>query len=209
MRQCALALVSALILCVPGCYGSDVPLASSEKSTIEPELLGNWFHVVEPTDDQAESFIPEKPTRDQVESFAHVTSTGARAKLFVLLKIMKFNDHEYFACWQEPDDTSLLPVRAYSVTVGETKILNVKSIRADVEETVFWFFKYEVTDKGRLVLQMMNGGSPLLKGKKFKTSEEFMAFVKEHLTDETLFGKPVEFTRTTAELELHMTVKKD
>jgi len=185
MRRCALALVSALMLCVPGCYESKVPLASSEKSTIEPALLGDWMQVVEPA----------KNTGDEAESPS-------------LLRIMKFNDHEYCACWQEVNDHKAILYRAYSVAVGDTKIVNVQFIGKEDHNIVFVFFKYTVTDKGRLVLQMMNGESPLLKDKEFKTSGEFMTFVKEHLADETLFRDSIEFQKTEG-LELHMTQEKD
>ena len=185
MRRCALALVSALILCVPGCYVSDVPLSSSEESAIDSELLGGWIEVVKPNEE-----------------------TGERAELPILVGITQFNDHEYLACWQEAAGPDSTVARAYSVTVGDAKILNVQLIVRDQPHGAFMFFKYAFLDKDRLVLQMMNGGSPPLKDKEFKTSEEFMAFIKEHLADETLFGEPVEFKRAEG-LKVRVTIEKD
>ena len=185
MRVCALALVSALILCVPGCYVSGVPLASSEESAIDPALLGGWIEVLGPDEE-----------------------TGEREELPTLLRIGKFNDHEYLACWQRAAGLDSTVARAYSVAVGDARILNVQVVGRDEPHAAFMFFKYAFPDKGRLVLQMMNGGSPLLKDRKFETPEEFRAFIKKHLADETLFGEPAEFRRAEG-LKVRVTIEKD
>jgi len=174
-------MVALVIFHLPGCFESKVPMASSEKSKIEPKMVGDWTQVVD---------------------------KKGKAKPF-RLRIAKFNEREYFVTWGQKGEDAVT-TRAYSVNVGDIRILNVQNIdpAADDDERTFLFFKYKISADGSLTAQILNGDCPLLKEKTFKTSAEFMAFMKKNIGDKTLFADPMTFKKAKG-LELRIAAKDD
>jgi len=180
-RTCLIAMVALVIFHLPGCFESKVPMASSEKSKIEPKMVGDWIGVVEEKDKQ-------KPFR---------------------LRIAKFNEREYFVTWAQKGEDAVT-TRAYAVNVGDLLIMNVQNIdpAAEDDERTFLFFKYKISADGSLVVQILDGDCPLLKEKTFKTSAEFMAFMKKNIGDKTLFADPMTFKNAEG-LKLRIVIEND
>ena len=180
-RTCLIAMVALVIFHLPGCFESKVPMASSDKAKIEAKMVGDWTQVVEKDGKR-------KPFR---------------------LRIAKFNEREYFVSWGKENNNAAM-TRAYSVNVGDVQILNVQNIdpAADDDERTFLFFKYKISPDGSLVAEILNGDCPLLKEKTFKTSAEFMAFMKKNIGDETLFADPMTFKKAKG-LKLRIVAKDD
>jgi len=180
-RTCLIAAVALVIFHLPGCFESKVPMASSEKSKIEPKMVGDWTQVFDKKD-------KAKPFR---------------------LRIAKFNEREYFVSWAQKGEDAVT-TRAYAVSVGDVLIMNVQNIDPadDDDERTFVFFKYKISPDGSLAAQILNGDCPLLKEKTFETSAEFMAFMKKNIGDKTLFTDPITFKNAEG-LELRITAKND
>ena len=180
-RTCLIAMVALVIFHLPGCFESKVPMASSDKSKIEPKMVGDWIQVVEKKD-------KAKPFR---------------------LRIAKFNERECFVTWGQKGEDAVT-TRAYAVNVGDVRIMNVQNIdpAAEDDERTFVFFKYKISADSSLVVQILDGDSPLLKEKTFKTSAEFMAFMKKNIGDKTLFTDPMTFKKAE-DLELRIAAKDD
>jgi hypothetical protein len=181
MKKTWMVAAAAVVLAVvSGCFESKVPMASSDNSKIEPKLTGTWVQA----GDKAKKETPWG------------------------IKVAKFNKHEYFISFGEVGKDAAL-TRAWSVAVGNVQVMqtmNVQSIEDD--ERTFLFFKYAIGADGALRVQILDGGSPLLKGKEFKTSAEFMGFMEKNIDDKTLFGEPMLFKKTK-DLELCFTARDD
>jgi len=77
--------------------------------------------------------------------------------------------------------------------VNFINVQNIKDPEAGQRE--FIFFKYAFSDVGQLVLEAISQ-KPLLKDRKFSSSEQFRQFVKKHLGNKNLLMKPVRFKRS-------------
>lgn len=180
-RTCLIAMVALVIFHLPGCFESKVPMASSEKSKIEPKMVGDWTQVVD--------------KKGKANPFR--------------LRIAKFNEREYFVSWGQKGEDAVT-TRAYAVKVGDVLIMNVQNIDPgdDDDERTFLFFKYKISADGSLVTQILDGDNPLLKEKTFKTSAELMAFMTKNIGDKTLFADPMTFKKTE-DLKLRIAIEND
>ena len=181
MRKIGLIAVAAVLVgTFSGCYESKVPMATSEKSTIEPKLVGAWIQVMDEKDDGEPMF----------------------------LIVAKLNEREYVVSWAKQDDDATL-TRAYSVKVGDVDIMNVQNIASGVDdERTYVFFKYKVSADGLLAVQILNGGHDLLEDKEFATPAEFMTFMKKHVNEAKLFNEPITFKKNE-NLELRIVERED
>ncbi len=159
-----------------GCYESKVPLASSDKSTIDSRLLGSW------------------------------KSAGGKHDEVWNLIVLKYSDREYLVSWAEDGkDSEAIVTRAYSSRVGDAHIMNVQNIMDEEKDyRTYVFFRYTFSQEGRLIVRPISE-KPLLKGRKFATSEKFREFVAKNLDNKALYmEETVEFTRREEELEIRL-----
>ena len=178
-RTCLIAMIALVIFHLPGCFESKVPMASSEKSKIDSDLVGDWIQVVEKKD---------KPFK---------------------LRIAKFNEREYFVSWaQREKDAAMARTYSVNVGgVQILNVQNINPVYDDDERT-FLFFKYRISPDGSLATQTLNGHCPLLKEKTFETPAEFMAFMKKNIGDKTLFADPMTFKKAEG-LKLRIAIEND
>ena len=157
-------LIAALAM--GGCYESEVPIASSDASVIDPDLVGAWEH-----------FDPD--------------NDGSMALLF-----LQFDDREYFVRYDAEDwggDTFTVRCRAYIVPANGVPFLNVQAIEDDEEnERLFWLFRYAIEEDGTLTMRMVD--EKLLKPSP-QTSEELRALIEQNLENDDLYGDPGTFRR--------------
>lgn len=119
--------VLVFVAIVSGCYESKVPIASSENSSIDLQLLGSW-----------KSEHPETQTSEK-------------------LLFLKFNDHEYFAEYLEHDEDDVERFRAYKVMVDDIPFLNAQNIgEQEDDEKSYSFFRYSFSEDGELILKMVS-----------------------------------------------------
>jgi len=168
MKHAVEAICMALGLIVQGgCYESQLPLGPSGQTAVDEKLVGGWLQV--PDDQNADN-----PVR---------------------LAVIKFNQHEYFAVWRWKKGPDCIVTRAYCTPVDGVNFLNVQNIKdPEAQQREFIFFKYAFSDEGQLILEAVSQ-KPLLKDRKFDSSEQFRQFVKQHLDDKDLLMKPVRFKR--------------
>ena len=111
----------------------------------------------------------------------------------VRVVVRKFTDREYFVSFAFGDDQAAL-ARAYSVTIDGVRFMNLQNVNsANGEDRTFIFARYELTDDKLVVRFIQN--KPLLEGRRFESSEAFRRFVKDHLENEELYVKAVQFWR--------------
>jgi hypothetical protein len=131
MRSTAARIASLLIVVgvSSACYESSVPL-SSPTSGLDSKLLGLWRCV--PGD---------KTSADSAK-----------------LRIVAFDEHQYFADWTDDDranDDQVTRYRAYASVIGSTTLLNVQELKDTTAARGRWMFlRYVLPSADRLTLSV-------------------------------------------------------
>jgi len=178
------ACITLGLVFLGGCYESPLPLGPSGQTAVDEKLIGGWLQVP----DRKNAGNADNPVR---------------------LAVIKFNQHEYFAVWRWKKGPDCIVTRAYCTPVDGVNFINVQNIKdPEAGQREFIFFKYAFSDDGQLVLEAISQ-KPLLKDRKFDSSEQFRQFVKRHLDDKNLLMKPVRFKRSDqVTLDVAITEKK-
>ncbi len=160
-------VLALLFVCIfiAGCYESTVPLSSPKTSKIDKKLVNYWRSIPEEKDEKN-----------------------------ILLAIFKINENEFLLNWQEGNDGNTIMARGFITKINNTNIINVQNIASlKKNERTYFFFKYTMNNLGNLRVQILSDDSPLLKNKKFKSSEKFYNFIKENISNDKLFGRIIKF----------------
>ncbi|NQT39962.1 MAG: hypothetical protein HQ581_20885 [Planctomycetes bacterium] len=175
-RAIAGLCLAAATMTLAGCYESKVPLAPSDKSTIDSRLLGCW------------------------------KSAGGKHDEVWNLIVLKYSDREYLVSWAEDGkDSEAIVTRAYSSRVGDAHIMNVQNIMDEEDDQrTFIFFRYSFSKDGRLIVRPISE-KPLLEDREFESSEKFRELVAKNIDNKKLYmEETVEFTRCKEELEIRL-----
>jgi len=168
-------LVLAIAFALGGCYESKVPMASSEGSTLDPNLVGRWKAIV---------------TEDD--------TTPAE------MLILKFNDNEYYVRYQEEEEVTRcraymvmvdgVPfINLQLIAVEELdKKGHIRFLKED--ERTFLFFRYSLSKDDVLTLKMVS--DDFVKTE-FKSSKALYEFIKKNLKNEKLYVEPFRFIKTS------------
>ncbi len=136
---------------------------SKPSSKIDQRLIGNWVKI------------------------------EGKYEKSILLLFRKFNDNEYFIAWKEGDDKTQI-AGGFNTKISDTNIINVHGVESlETKERTYVFCKYDFTEKGSLVIDILSSDYPELKGKKFKTSKDFEKFIRKNISQKGLFEESIEF----------------
>ena len=164
-----ISLFLLLLFCfgVIGCYDSAVPLSSSKGAEIDERLIKNWIQV------------PEEGKESEYR-----------------LAVYKFNENEYFVVWsREGKDKYTVITRGFITDYGKIKFMNIHDITSEGEDQrKYCFFRYDINEKGNLVVRYIEKDSPLLEGKKLETQKDLYGFVSKNIDNDKLYhNKHYEF----------------
>jgi hypothetical protein len=168
MRPLSRAAVLTSLVFLSACLESAVPLAPSEKATLDPALLGQW----EPEGDESEE---------------------ANA-----LEVLQFDDRQYFVRLTKPrkKDEEPLNCRAFITKVGGVSIINLLNISSpEGKERTYLYFKYSLGADGILTVTALEDD---IRPTPPPTSRALYAYVEKNLKNEKLYGRISRFRRAAA-----------
>lgn len=155
------------ILFLYGCYESVIPLSETPSSQVDTRLIKNWTNI---------------PKNNKEKGIS--------------LLLRKFNENEYLVAWKKGEDDTVI-ARGFNSKINNTNIINLQGIDTlEKKDRTFVFFKYEINDKGLLLVSMLSNDYADLKGKKFKSSKEFTDFIQKNISQNGLFEDSIEFKPT-------------
>lgn len=174
------ALLITLLLLLVGCYESEVPMAQSGQTKINQQMLGDW-------------------------QFTGGTGhNGQEIKgLDLLIKIRKFNDHDYFVEWYEEESgpgskrSHTYWFRAYAVLVDGISFMNGQFIKQmEKADRRFTYCRYSLSEAGILTLHTLN--HDMLSDQKLDTSKALYAFIRKNVNDDKLYTATIHLKRVKA-----------
>ena len=168
----ALRLFSLSLLLIMGCHDSSVPLGPPDNAPTIPSITGTW----EPLDMEEEEGD-------------------------VLMKIMQFNDHEYyieFTCYETEDDNpETMHIRAYITPLGDRLFANVQAIDEEMDDRDYMIFWFELTNDDLISTVMIDEDMSHI-----KTSEELVSFVSELIENDYLEQEEImQYRRLAVEVD--------
>lgn len=150
-------------------YTSEVPISSSDKSVIDPKLLGKWFGAE--TDIENENLI--KKSDDFIE-------------------LLDFNAKEYALMFTSPEGTMLF--RMHNSKIKEMSIFNIFPISNDAQDEPVWFFCEVDNVNDEMASVRFISDSLKQQFSKSKELEKFLTKNFDKLQKEWL-SEPVQFYR--------------
>jgi len=161
-----LVLIPTLFLY--GCYESEVPLSENPALKVDMRLIRSWISISD-----------ENNTKG------------------ISLLLRKFNEYEYLAAWKKGEDDTTVIARGFNTKINNTNIISLQNIESFQEkDRTYVFIKYAFNEKGNLVVNILSDDYADLKGKKFKSPEDFNDFVKKNTSQKGMFGDSIEFKLT-------------
>jgi len=146
-----------------GCYESPVPLAPPSEAVVDTRLLGRW------------------------EAVASEDRQGGD------LLVLRFNERELYARFQEEEGDETEHYRAYVVALDGARFLNAQDIEAgDVDHRPFFLFRYDIGPDSVLTLRMVSGRSF---DKPIENAARLRRFIRANLENERLYESPDRFRR--------------
>lgn len=162
-------LVLSSVIFLYGCYESEIPLSKYPQSKVDERLLGSWTSITD----------------------------GAEFDVKTYLIVQKFNENEYLIAWKEGGDDDSNIKRGFNTKFNNINIMNLQDI-IDPEdgERTYTFSKYEINEKGHLVVGILSEDYANLDKMKFKSSKELYNYVKKNISKNGLFEDSLEFELT-------------
>ena len=107
------------------CYESELPLSPSGQVKVDPALIGTW------------KCTPDPPKSTDVAE----------------LRVVAFDEHQYYLEWQEGADTDRY--RAYASRVDGSTLLNVRELFATASDVKWVFLRSRLDPPARLRLSLV------------------------------------------------------
>ena len=176
-----IAMLLLMLFCfgVIGCYDSAVPLSSSREAEIDKRLIKNWIQV------------PEEGKESEYK-----------------LAVYQFNEKDYFITWSKEGNNKYTVIsRGFITSFGKINFMNIQDITSEDDQRRYCFFRYDINEKGNLVVRYLEKESFLLEDKNFATEEALYEFVKKNINDDKLYNdKQYEF-KPVGEFALEIELK--
>jgi hypothetical protein len=150
-------------------YTSEVPISNSDKSVIDPKLLGKWFG--------AETNIENEDLIKKSDDF---------------IELLDFNAKEYALMFTSSEGTMLF--RMHNSKIKEMSIFNIFPISNDEEDEPVWFFCEVDNANDEMASVRFISDSLKQQFSKSKEMEKFLTKNYDKLQKEWL-SEPVQFYR--------------